>query len=226
MKVCIHCQIEKPLEAFGKRALSPDGLHVYCRGCANAMEKARRAKDPERENALARAEYHKNKGPRLACMRERMKQPERAAKKRAQVKAWLDANPGKTAAYSAKHYRKDPEARKEAARARYTANSEKERARMMKNQRENLDVYAANEGKRRAAKNRATPAWLTQIDYEMMAVSYAMAKEMSDRFGYKFHVDHIAPLKGENICGLHVPLNLQVIPASVNISKSNKYRED
>jgi hypothetical protein len=77
--------------------------------------------------------------------------------------------------------------------------------------------------KRRLAKTTAVPAWLTKEDLEMIAVTYAMRVEMTKRFGYSFHVDHIIPLQGENVCGLHVPANLRVVPASLNIAKSNKF---
>lgn len=39
---------------------------------------------------------------------------------------------------------------------------------------------------------------------------------------FKWHIDHILPLNGPTISGLHVWNNLQVIPASLNLSKGNK----
>ena len=58
----------------------------------------------------------------------------------------------------------------------------------------------------------ATPKW---VDIEAIANIYANRPE-----GY--HVDHIIPLKGKEVSGLHVPWNLQYLPAKVNMAKRNK----
>lgn len=71
-------------------------------------------------------------------------------------------------------------------------------------------IYAAY---RRALKLNATPKW---ADLEKIKEIY-----LNCPAGY--HVDHIVPLKGKNICGLHIETNLQYLPASENLKKSNKF---
>jgi hypothetical protein len=67
---------------------------------------------------------------------------------------------------------------------------------------------------RRARLIRATPKWLTKAQLKQMRQFYIDCPA-----GY--HVDHIYPLKGKNSCGLHVPWNLQYLPAKENLKKGN-----
>lgn len=82
-------------------------------------------------------------------------------------------------------------------------------------------IYA-NNAKRRAIKLKATPEWLSQDQLEEIVEFYQIAQAFRLYTGQEYHVDHIVPLQGENVCGLHVPWNLQIILASENLRKSNK----
>jgi len=77
--------------------------------------------------------------------------------------------------------------------------------------------------RRHAAKMQRMPNWLTDDDHWFIKEIYDLATLRSTMTGVKWHVDHIVPLQGENVSGLHVPWNLQVIPATENMSKGNRF---
>ena len=87
---------------------------------------------------------------------------------------------------------------------------------------DNLAMYAKNTAKYRATKLQATPSWLTEDDTFIFNEIYEMRDIRSSDTGVEHHVDHIIPLQGVEACGMHVWWNLQLLPASENISKSNK----
>lgn len=79
--------------------------------------------------------------------------------------------------------------------------------------------------KRRAAQLKRTPPWLTKEDFEKIEFFYKEAKRLERIDGIRRHVDHIIPLQGKDVSGLHVPSNLQILTATQNISKGNRLKK-
>ena len=74
--------------------------------------------------------------------------------------------------------------------------------------------------KRRALELMATPRWVNHADIERV---YKDAVDLQRLHGEKYHVDHIVPLNGKTVCGLHVAWNLQVLTAEQNLKKGNRF---
>jgi len=84
-----------------------------------------------------------------------------------------------------------------------------------------LQVLADNKVRRRKHRN-ATPPWLSRKQKSEIRQLYQIAMTMTQTTGEQYVVDHIIPLQGETVCGLHVPWNLRVITQEENLKKSNK----
>jgi len=132
------------------------------------------------------------------------------------------ANKDKCAEYNKAYYDANKENRAEYGEA----NKDKMVAVKRAWQKANPSKVNAITAKRRATKLNATPNWLTSEQYKQIESFYFEAQSLSLSTGVKHHVDHILPLQGVTVCGLHVPWNLQVLTAVENISKSNKLQED
>lgn len=133
-------------------------------------------------------------------------------------------------------YERNKQLTKDRARARDLANPEQAAARKAKWREENREqhnainrewnannkpVKAALEGKRRAMQLQRTPVW--DPDAHLIIAKYQLAAMLSQASGTPYHVDHIIPLQGRKVSGLHVFSNLRVIPGTDNVKKSNKF---
>jgi 5-methylcytosine-specific restriction endonuclease McrA len=88
---------------------------------------------------------------------------------------------------------------------------------------ENNKVQVRADTKARRRKHRdATPLWLSRRQKSEIRQLYQIAITMTQTTGEQYVVDHIVPLRGESVCGLHVPWNLRVITQEENLKKSNK----
>ena len=115
------------------------------------------------------------------------------------------------------------ERNKEAVVARAQARTvDAKNAYKKKHKQENPEYYKALTNARRRRFRQATPKWLTAEQKLEIRLKYRLAIELSRRLKIPHAVDHIVPLQGEEVCGLHVPWNMEVITQEENLKKSNK----
>ena len=126
---------------------------------------------------------------------------EHLAKKKRECR---EKSPQIYSAISKRARQKDPWKGRERSRLRYRAKSHE---------------YIANNKARKAAQRDRFPDW---SDRKACNAFYAMAERATKCTGIKFSVDHIVPLQGKKVSGLHVPENLRVMPLTENIAKGNR----
>lgn len=233
-KCCCTCKQEKPIEEFGKLAKSTDGYSGRCVMCWRVMQKAYCERHPDRVVAKRKKYYEANKKEILAKQK-----PKRAAyavknrdailgrkkayrlsnmdKVREGQRRWDRANLGKRKQYYEARKERDPEGIRASWKKNY--NKDKAVASAKAWRLANPEKVAELSADYRARKQNAKPEWANGF---FIAEAYRLSKLRSQMFGFKWEVDHIVPLNGDVVCGLHVEHNLQVIPAVLNRAKSNK----
>lgn len=157
-----------------------------------------------RNAARVKAYREENREKRLAQHREWA--ANNRERKRALHQKWTSANPEKVSAKN---------------RDWVLRNKERNSRRQAEYRALNRDRMNAISAGKRARQRNATPPWLTKEHKAAIVAVYAEAQRLSVETGISHHVDHIAPLAGKTACGLHVPWNLQVLPATENIRKGN-----
>lgn len=84
------------------------------------------------------------------------------------------------------------------------------------------EILKWNQEKRKSAMALATPAWR---DKKAIKAIYQEARRLTTETGIKHEVDHIVPITGKKVCGLHVEANLQILTKTQNTRKHAKFPE-
>jgi hypothetical protein len=204
LKICAKCKQNKSYLDFHKDTKKKDGLFYCCKDCAKKQVAIWRLENPEKVKM-----WYKNNPQKI---NERSRQwaksnPEKAKNK---YTKWKNANPDKVKAKEI-NYRKN--------------NSEKIKAAGIAWRKANPDKVSNKTMRRVAAKLQRTPKWLTKTQLKEIQEFYSSASRITKITGIPYQVDHIIPLRGKEVSGLHVPWNLQILPKcgpNGNYSKGNR----
>ena len=146
------------------------------------------------------------------------------ASESARIKAWKVANKEKLKQQAKEYNEKNCEKITEQKQKYYLRIKEKRAVYAKEYGKNNSHIINKASAKRKASKLDRTPSWLTDDDLWIINEIYDLAAKRTKMHGFKWHVDHIIPLQGKLVSGLHVPANMQVISATDNHRKNNKYK--
>lgn len=137
--------------------------------------------------------------------------------------AWSKRNPDRVRAYSKKWTAANREQRRAIEYSWRARNPDKVKAMGARAgaawSKKNSGKRNAMTMKRVAAKRQRTPQW---ADLQAIEAFYVEAARLSRETGVPHEVDHIVPLQGAEVSGLHVEYNLQIITRTENRSKHNR----
>lgn len=177
-------------------------IYRGCLGCSRMQMQKRFKERPESK------EYYK-------VWRNRNPEANSEIVKRANQKKSRDR-------YHIQHYAKNSGRLKNTAEKWRECNKEKISSIQKNSKKKHYDRVLASNSKRRSDRINATPAW---SDKKRIQEIYSRAIHLSRISGVKCHVNHIIPLKNNNVCGLHVHENLQILTAKENCQKRNSFNE-
>jgi 5-methylcytosine-specific restriction endonuclease McrA len=151
------------------------------------------------------------------------KKPYRGGSKRLFNNCGKRTCPGNSAIIKVLYYERNKEKVKAKALSRSNVDKKKyKKAWKLKNK----GSIAASVASRKEHIRRATPDWLSREQKLQIKGFYREADRLKTETGIDHQVDHIIPLRGKVVSGLHVPWNLRVITAEENQRKNSKLLDD
>ena len=156
-------------------------------------------KNPEVKKERAAAWYEKNRDEIIERVRANYYKD--VDKSRQRARGYAEAHKVEAAARTKEWTQRNQE-RKKASDKRWKDN--------------NPSHYHSLKAKYRAARRMACPPWVDDAHMARIHEVYRLRRQISEQTGVVHEVDHIVPLQGKTVCGLHVWWNLRVIPREEN----------